>query len=129
MKNLIIAAAGLALLSACAAYSSPSQNPSQEIDNSSESVTPADFESVAGMGWTGTLSYLDYSKGTRESIPVEVSIDAPNGQSISYAIKYPGEAHVTDIGAQAELSFPIRVAPFAGIIVIVDATIVIGEGC
>ncbi len=51
-----------------------------------------DFRAAAGSGWKGQLSYLDYSSGSMTSIPVEIEISEPKGRTLTYAIKYPGEA-------------------------------------
>lgn len=92
MKTLIIT--GLTALSLAACLNSnaaPNQN-SPDLSQPTQSVSMADFNLVAGTGWSGTLSYLDYTKQTRETIPVEFLIDEPKDRSITYAIKFPGEA-------------------------------------
>lgn len=50
-----------------------------------------DFRVVAGGGWNGHLSYLDYSSKTLSQIPVEPQIDEPNGRTLGYSIRYPSE--------------------------------------
>lgn len=75
---------------ACAANKPATQT--QQIAEAAPAAQMADFEIIAGPGWTGTLSYLDYTSEARESIPVTVSIDGPSKRSLSYAIKYPGES-------------------------------------
>ena len=54
-------------------------------------ASPEDFRVLSGNGWKGHLTYLDYSSGSRSQIPVEIQVDEPNGRSLSYSIKYPGE--------------------------------------
>ncbi|MGB5491959.1 MAG: hypothetical protein WBM76_14115 [Woeseiaceae bacterium] len=55
-------------------------------------ASPEDFQVVAGSGWKGHLSYLDYSSEALSKIPVELQVDEPNGRTLGYSIKYPGEA-------------------------------------
>lgn len=50
-----------------------------------------DFRVAAGSGWKGDLSYLDYSSGALSQIPVEIQVDEPNGRTLGYSIRYPGE--------------------------------------
>ena len=51
-----------------------------------------DFRVAAGSGWKGHLTYLDYSSESVSKIPVEVEIYEPDGRTLVYAVKYPGEA-------------------------------------
>lgn len=53
--------------------------------------SPEDFLVLAGGGWKGHLSYLDYSNGSLSQIPVEIHVDEPNGRTLGYSIQYPGE--------------------------------------
>ena len=50
-----------------------------------------DFRVAAGSGWKGHLSYLDYSSEALSKIPVEIQVDEPNGRTLVYSIRYPGE--------------------------------------
>jgi len=54
-------------------------------------ASPEDFRVVAGSGWKGHLSYLDYSSKALSKIPVEIQVDEPNGRALGYSIRYPGE--------------------------------------
>ena len=54
-------------------------------------ASPEDFRVLAGSGWKGHLSYLDYSSEEFSQIPVEIQIDEPNDRTVGYFIKYPGE--------------------------------------
>jgi hypothetical protein len=66
--------------------------PDHLVDAQTGPVASAeDFRVVAGSGWIGHLSYLDYSSEALSKIPVEIQIDEPNGRTLDYAIKYPGE--------------------------------------
>ncbi len=55
-------------------------------------VSTADFTTLAGDGWSGSLIYLDYSSNTEQSIPVEIRFDHPGARKVVYHIKYPGES-------------------------------------
>lgn len=55
-------------------------------------VTAADFSILAGAGWSGSLSYRDYSSNKEQEIPVEVQFDEPRSRKVVYRIKYPGES-------------------------------------
>ena len=66
--------------------------PDHPVDARTGPVASAeDFRVVAGSGWHGHLSYLDYSSEALSQIPVEIQIDEPNGRTLDYSIKYPGE--------------------------------------
>lgn len=92
MKTLIISALTALSIAACLnSNASPNQSNS-DASETTQNLSMTDFNLVAGTGWSGTLSYLDYTKQTRESIPVEFLIDEAKGRSITYAIKFPGEA-------------------------------------
>jgi hypothetical protein len=49
-------------------------------------VTPADFSILAGAGWSGSLSYRDYSSNKEQKIPVEVQFDEPRSRTVVYRI-------------------------------------------
>lgn len=55
-------------------------------------VTQADLTMLDGAPWTGSLSYLDYSSGESEQIPVTIQFDKPGKKKVIYRIKYPGES-------------------------------------
>ena len=66
--------------------------PDHLVDAQTGPVASAeDFRVVAGSGWIGHLSYLDYSSEALSQIPVEIQIDEPNGRTLDYSIKYPDE--------------------------------------
>ncbi|MGB5627587.1 MAG: hypothetical protein WBM61_17775 [Woeseiaceae bacterium] len=66
--------------------------PDHLVDAQAGPVASAeDFRVVAGSGWNGHLSYLDYSSEALSQIPVEIRIDEPDGRTLSYSIRYPGE--------------------------------------
>ncbi len=81
MTCVIAAAIGLSLLA------SEPEAPSEEAV-----VSSADFNVLAGDGWSGSLRYLDYSSNTEVRIPVEIRFDKPGARKVVYRIKYPGEA-------------------------------------
>ncbi len=54
-------------------------------------VTIEDFAVLAGAGWSGTLSYLNYNSDDRSTIPVKLQVEEPGRRSLKYAIQYPGE--------------------------------------
>ena len=84
-KSLLIAF--IVLQVACAGVA-----PDHLVDARTGPVASAeDFRVVAGSGWHGHLSYLDYSSEALSQIPVEIQIDEPNGRTLDYSIKYPGE--------------------------------------
>ncbi len=86
MKKTLLAAF-VVLQAACAGVA-----PNNAVDAQTGPVaSPEDFRVVAGSGWKGHLSYLDYSSEALSKIPVEIEVDEPNGRSLSYAIRYPGE--------------------------------------
>jgi hypothetical protein len=86
MKNLVLIALVM-LQTGCAGVTSDQANstPTGPV------ASPEDFRVLSGNGWKGHLTYLDYSSGSRSQIPVEIQVDEPNGRSLSYSIKYPGE--------------------------------------
>ena len=55
------------------------------------SISMADLARVAGDGWTGSLTYLNYGSDERSSIPVNLQVATPRGRTMAYAIQYPGE--------------------------------------
>ncbi len=66
--------------------------PDHLVDAQAGPVASAeDFRVAAGSGWNGHLSYLDYSSEALSQIPVEIQIDEPNGRTLGYSIRYPGE--------------------------------------
>jgi len=67
--------------------------PDQAKDAQTGPVASAeDFRVVAGSGWKGHLSYLDYSSEALTKIPVELQVDEPHGRTLRYSIRYPDEA-------------------------------------
>jgi hypothetical protein len=64
--------------------------------NDNQKISMADFESLQGDGWSGTLSYLNYKSKERSSIPVALSIDTSRRYAVKYSIKYPGEEQYND---------------------------------
>ncbi|MEP4051119.1 MAG: hypothetical protein ABJN22_02625 [Litorimonas sp.] len=54
-------------------------------------VSERDFSSILGDGWTGTLSYKDYSSGEKSVIPVNTSVEKINARTIVYRLEYPKE--------------------------------------
>ena len=84
-KSLLVAFVVLQV--ACAGVA-----PDHLVDAQTGPVASAeDFRVVAGSGWNGYLSYLDYSSEALSRIPVEIQVDEPNGRTLDYAIKYPSE--------------------------------------
>jgi hypothetical protein len=61
-------------------------------------VRISDMELLTGDQWTGTLSYLDYSSGKRNTIKANLLV-APlpsNGLSWIFRNEYPGEPHANE---------------------------------
>ena len=84
-KSLLVAF--VVLLAACAGVA-----PDHPVDAQTGPVaSPEDFRVVAGSGWKGHLSYLDYSSEALSQIPVEIQVDEPNGLTLVYSTRYPGE--------------------------------------
>ena len=56
-------------------------------------VEPEDLHRLAGARWAGTLTYLDYGRNTKVSIPSELIVtrDAPGGQTWTFEYLYPKE--------------------------------------
>jgi len=97
VKNLLIVVA-ICFQAACMQDASDSS-----ADGQTGPVASAeDFRVASGSGWKGQLSYLDYSRGSMTSIPVEIEIREPQGRTLTYAIKYPGE---TQYNATEKLKF------------------------
>lgn len=86
MKKTILVA--LVVLQAACARVSP-DHPADA--NSGPVASPEDFRVLAGSGWSGHLSYLDYSSESRSQIPVEIQIDEPGRRTLGYSVRYPGE--------------------------------------
>lgn len=61
-------------------------------------ISPSDFAVILGDGWTGELTYLDYSSGETVAIPATLSVGPINGQSIGYAFGYPDEPDANSPG-------------------------------
>ncbi len=86
MKEALLVAVAL-LQAACAGVA-----PDHPVDVQSGPVASSeDFRLIAGSGWKGHLSYLDYSSKALSKIPVEIQVDEPNGRTLGYSIRYPGE--------------------------------------
>lgn len=84
-KSLLVAF--VALQAACAGVA-----PDHPVDaQTGPMASPEDFRVVTGSGWKGHLSYLDYSSEALSKIPVEIQVDEPNGRTLGYSIRYPGE--------------------------------------
>ena len=84
-KSLLVAF--VVLQAACAGVA-----PDYPVDAQTGPVASSeDFRVVAGSGWKGHLSYLDYSSEALSKIPVEIQVDEPSGRTLVYAIRYPGE--------------------------------------
>jgi len=92
MRIFIITGLTAISLAACSNSNAAPNQTNPDSSQTTQSVSMADFNLVAGTGWSGTLSYLDYTKQTRETIPVEFLIDEPKRRSITYTIKFPREA-------------------------------------
>lgn len=92
MKKTILIVLLLAGLAGCAATVSQTDQSTPNSRSFSGSEIVADIAILSGGEWSGTLSYLDYSSGTKEEIPVSMRFEAVNENSMSYLIKYPGEA-------------------------------------
>ncbi len=54
-------------------------------------VSMADLARLAGDGWSGSLTYLNYGSDERSTIPVNLQVRTPKGRTMAYAIQYPGE--------------------------------------
>lgn len=51
----------------------------------------ADFAGLEGDDWAGELSYLNYGREDRSTIPVRMMVREASGRSVRYGIAYPGE--------------------------------------
>ncbi len=75
-KSLLVAF--VILQAACAGVA-----PDHAVDAQTGPVaSPDDFRVLAGIGWQGHLSYLDYSSDVLSQIPVEIQVDEPNGRIV-----------------------------------------------
>lgn len=103
MKNLLniktaamTVAAPFLIMSACAVQNMDAG--SDIVSNTSEQNTDTafvaieDFARLSGGEWTGELSYLDYSSGTPQSIPVKMQFAPASGTDIDYKLIYPKES-------------------------------------
>lgn len=96
-KSLLVAF--VVLQAACAGVA-----PDHPVDAQTGPVASSeDFRVVAGSGWKGHLSYLDYSSEALSEIPVEIQVDEPSGRTLVYAIRYPGETQYNS-GEKIKLS-------------------------
>lgn len=92
MKTLMIACASLALIGACTVSADTSPATPNTISSMAAQASPADFALIEGDGWAGTLTYLDYGTQKLSSIPVALDVAPASGRTVTYKIKYPGEA-------------------------------------
>lgn len=92
MKTLMIACTSFALIGACAVSSGTLPATAETVSESFAQGSAADFALIEGDGWTGTLTYLDYSTKKPSSIPVALNVKPASGRTVTYQIKYPGEA-------------------------------------
>lgn len=91
MKHFIAAVLVIASMGGCATAPKASVEQTDQAVQVSASQIASDLAILTGAEWTGDLSYLDYSNGTRESIPVSLDFDQVVDNSLLFAIKYPGE--------------------------------------
>ena len=66
------------------------EDKSAKLSEPAPIVSQSDFMMLTGGSWNGTLTYLDYSSGTRVTIPAGAKI-MPKGDKISVLISYPEE--------------------------------------
>lgn len=92
MKIFIAVALASSVLTGCIGMPERSDDQTLQYGQTSATEIAADFSTLEGEEWSGSLSYLDYSKGTREAIAVSLKFEPMMENSISFAIKYPGEA-------------------------------------
>jgi hypothetical protein len=92
MKILIAVALATSILAGCVAMPEANDVQSVQAAQTSAAEIAADLATLEGKEWSGSLSYLDYSKGTREAIAVSLKFEPVAETSIAFAIKYPGEA-------------------------------------
>lgn len=59
-------------------------------------VSMEDFDVLAGDGWEGSLTYLNYGSDQRSTIPVKMAIEILGKHSLRIAIRYPGEEQYND---------------------------------
>jgi len=78
----------VAVLQAACAGVAPNRLADDQTDPTASSE---DFRAIVGSGWKGQLSYLDYSSEELSKIPVAIQVDEPNGLTLGYSIRYPGE--------------------------------------
>lgn len=74
------------LLSAASLFAAAAQSQPARVE-------PEDLQRLTGARWSGTLTYLDYGRNTKVSIPSELIVtgDAAGGQSWTFEYLYPKE--------------------------------------
>lgn len=92
MKIFVAIALATSILAGCVGMPESSDVQTVQAYQTSASEIAADFATLEGKEWSGSLSYLDYSKDTREAIAVSLKFEPVAESSIAFAIKYPGEA-------------------------------------
>lgn len=91
MKHFIATALVMVCYGGCTLTPDASIEQTDRAAQTSALQIASDLAVLTGAEWTGDLSYLDYSNGTREAIAVSLSFDQVVENSIPFAIKYPGE--------------------------------------
>lgn len=91
MKTLMIACASFALISACSVSSCASPATAESASTTVAKATPTDFALIEGDGWTGQMTYLDYTTQKPSSIPVALNVKPAAGRTATYQILYPRE--------------------------------------
>jgi len=92
MKTLMIACASFALISACAVSSDASPATAESASTTAAKASPTDFALIEGGGWTGQMTYLDYTTQKPSSIPVALNVKPATGRTVTYEIMYPRES-------------------------------------
>ena len=92
MKTLMIACASFALISACAISSGASPATAKSASTTAAKASPTDFALIEGDGWTGQMTYLDYTTQKPSSIPVALNVKPVAGRTVTYEIMYPRES-------------------------------------
>ena len=92
--NLIVAVLlAAAALVASAVEPQQAQQPPQTQQAQPPRVEATDLDRLTGARWSGTLTYLDYRKNTKTSIPSELVVTRDAEASWTFEYLYPREPH------------------------------------
>lgn len=85
------------LLFACSPSKPVKINPQEMVKvDLALSTSIDDFKVLIGDNWTGNLSYLNYGRDNRSTIPASLKISIKDEQTLNYAVIYPAESESND---------------------------------